>query len=113
MDIEVFKSLLLERKAALIEVEETSKGATQIVELDQASVGRLSGMDAMQGQAMAMAKNQRRVLELQQIEAALKRIDHDEFGHCFSCDEEIAEPRLKLDAATSLCIDCASKKESS
>ncbi|MFB3090311.1 MAG: TraR/DksA C4-type zinc finger protein, partial [Gammaproteobacteria bacterium] len=36
-----------------------------------------------------------------------------EFGHCFSCDEEIAEPRLKLDAATTLCIDCASKKESS
>ncbi|MCH9048108.1 MAG: TraR/DksA C4-type zinc finger protein [Proteobacteria bacterium] len=113
MDIEVFKFLLLERKAALIEVEETSKGATQIVELDQASVGRLSRMDAMQGQAMAIATNQRRVLELQQIEAALKRIDYDEFGYCFSCDEEIAEPRLKLDATTSLCIDCASKKESS
>ena len=113
MDIEVFKSLLRVRKATLIEVEETSKGATQIVELDQASVSRLSRMDAMQGQAMAIATNQRRVLELQQIEAALKRIDHDEFGHCFSCDEEIAEPRLKLDAATTLCIDCASKKESS
>ena len=27
------------------------------------------------------------------------------------CDEEIAEARLKLDPATSLCIDCASKKE--
>ncbi|MCK5669692.1 MAG: TraR/DksA C4-type zinc finger protein, partial [Gammaproteobacteria bacterium] len=27
------------------------------------------------------------------------------------CDEKIAEPRLKLDPASPLCIDCASKKE--
>jgi len=113
MDIEIFKSLLLERKAALMEAEEISKGATKIVELDQASVGRLSRMDAMQGQAMAIATDQRRVFELQQIEAALKRIDHNEYGYCLSCDEIIAEPRLKLDAAITLCIDCASKKESS
>ncbi len=96
-----------------MEVEETSKGATQIVELDQASVGRLSRMDAMQGQAMAIVTNQRRVLELQQIEATLKRTDNDEYGYCLSCGEEIAEPRLKLDRATTLCIDCARKKESS
>jgi len=112
MDIDLFKSLLLERKAALMEVEETGKEATKIVELDQASVGRLSRMDAMQGQAMAIAADQRRQLELQKIEAALRRIDYDEYGHCLTCDEAIAEPRLKLDAATTLCIDCARKKES-
>ena len=113
MDIEAFKSLLLERKAALMEVEATGKDAMQIVELDQASVGRISRMDAMQGQAMAIAADQRRQLELQKIEAALKRIDHDEYGYCLSCDEAIAEPRLKLEPSTTLCFDCASKKESS
>jgi len=113
VEVEIFKSLLLERKTALMEVEKTGKKATQIVELDQASVGRLSRMDAMQGQAMAIATNQRRVLELQLIEAALKRIDHDKYGYCLTCDEVIAEPRLKLDAAITLCIDCANKRESS
>ena len=83
------------------------------MELDQASVGRLSRMDAMQGQAMAITTNQRRVLELKQIEAALERIDHGKYGYCLSCDETIAEPRLKLNPATTLCIACASKKESS
>ena len=68
-------------------------------------------MDAMQGQAMAIAANQRRQIELQKIEAALKRIDHEAYGYCLECDEEIAEARLKLDPASSLCIDCASKKE--
>lgn len=111
MDMEIFKFLLLEKKVALMETEKTSKEATQIVELDQSSVGRLSRMDAMQGQAMAIAANQRRQLELQKIEAALIRIEHEDYGLCLECDEKIAEPRLKLDPASSLCIDCASKKE--
>ncbi len=111
MDIRLLSSLLLERKATLIEEEEAGKQAAQIVELDQTSVGRVSRMDAMQGQAMAIAANQRRQIELQKIGAALKRIDQEEYGYCLECNEEIAEPRLKLDPATSLCIACASKKE--
>ena len=94
-----------------MEVEKTGREASQIVELDQASVGRLSRMDAMQGQAMAIATNQRRQVELQKIEAALNRIEQNEYGQCLACDEEIAGPRLKLDPATTLCIDCAGKKE--
>lgn len=111
MDIKIFKLLLIEKKAVLIEMEETGKETAQIVELDQASVGRVSRMDAMQGQAMALAANQRRQIELQKIEAALKRIDREDYGYCLECDEEISEPRLKLDPASPLCIECASKKE--
>lgn len=111
MDIKLFNYLLLDKKAALMEEKAAGKEAAQIVELDQASVGRISRMDAMQGQAMAIAANQRRQIELQKIGAALERIVQGEYGYCFECDEEIAEPRLKLDPATSLCINCASKKE--
>jgi DnaK suppressor protein len=111
MDIKLFKSLLLEKSATLVKDEEAGKEAAQVVELDQSSVGRVSRMDAMQGQAMAIAVNQRRQIELQKIEAALIRINQEEYGYCLECDEEIAEARLKLDPATSLCIDCASKKE--
>ena len=111
MDVELFKFLLIEKKAALIEMEETGKEAAQIVELDQASVGRVSRMGAMQGQVMAIAANQRRQVELQKIEAALKRIDREDYGYCLECDEKIAEPRLKLDPVSSLCIECANKKE--
>jgi len=111
MDIKLFKSLLLEKKAALMEEEEAGREAAHVVELDQTSVGRVSRMDAMQGQAMAIAANQRRRVELQKIEVALKRIDQGEYGYCLECDEEIVEPRLKLDPAAPLCINCASKKE--
>ncbi len=111
MDSKLFKSLLLEKKAALMEDEEAGKEAAQVVALDQTSVGRVSRTDAMQGQAMAIAVNQRRRIELHKIALALKRIDQGEYGYCLECDKEIAEPRLKLDPATSLCISCASKKE--
>jgi len=111
MDIKLFKSLLLDKKTALMQEEAAGKEAAQVVELDQTSVGRVSRMDAMQGQAMDIAVNQRRQVELQKIEVALKRIDQGEYGFCLECDEEIAEPRLELDPATSLCINCASKKE--
>jgi len=111
VEVKLFKSLLLEKKSSLIDEEEAGKEAAQIVELDQASVGRVSRMDAMQGQAMAIAANQRRQNELQKIEAALKRIEQEIYGYCLQCDEKISEPRLKLDPASPLCIDCASKKE--
>jgi DnaK suppressor protein len=68
-------------------------------------------MDAMQGQAMAIAATQRRQIELQKIEVALKKIDQEDYGYCLECNEKIAEPRLKLDPATPLCINCASKNE--
>ncbi len=111
MDVKIFKRLLIEKKSVLVEMKEAGKQSAQIVELDQASVGRVSRMDAMQGQAMAIAANQRRQIELQKIEAALKRIECKDYGYCLECDGEIAEPRLHLDPASVFCLECASNKE--
>ena len=77
------------------------------VELDQTSVGRLSRMDAMQQQAMAAAQSRRRAGRLKAIEAALKRMDEDEFGWCENCGEDIALGRLELDPTVTRCVDCA------
>ena len=53
-DQEYFRRKLLEEKQALSEKNDAADSATKPVELDQQSVGRLSRMDAMQGQAMAL-----------------------------------------------------------
>ena len=86
--------------------------SAQVVELDQAKVGRLSRMDAMQGQAMAVASSQRRAQMLKKIEAALVRIDNDVFGLCQVCEEEIPVKRLEFDPTATRCVDCASAAES-
>ena len=89
----------------------TSDAASEVVELDQAKVGRLSRMDAMQAQAMSQATGRRREATLKMIEVALQRLDNDEFGFCQECDEPIARKRLEFDPAATLCIECATKLE--
>jgi DnaK suppressor protein len=48
---------------------------------------------------------------LEQINAALVRIDGGKFGACDECGEPIAKPRLQALPYTPYCIDCARKME--
>ena len=89
----------------------TSEDAAKTVVLDQSRVGRLSRMDALQGQAISKEMLRRRAIEKRNIIAALKRIDNDEYGYCVNCEEEIVVKRLELNPAVSLCITCAEKAE--
>lgn len=88
-------------------LSETGAASRAPVTLDQQSVGRLSRMDAMQAQAMAQATERRRLTRIQQVEAALKRIEDGEYGYCLSCGEEIETRRLDTDPAAPLCIACS------
>lgn len=110
-EIEQFrKSLLLER-AELEQVADTGAQAAATVELDQSRVGRLSRMDAMQGQAMSVEVNNRRRDKLRRIAIALERIESGDFGFCEDCGETIGPGRLEFDPAARLCIDCANRAE--
>lgn len=84
---------LLKLRAELQELAAMGDESAAVVELDQTKVGRLSRMDAMQAQAMAQASEQRREQTLRQIDAAIKRIDDDEYGYCLQCDEPINPKR--------------------
>lgn len=98
---------LLQERAELQELREMASTDRKPVELDQASVGRLSRMDALQMQAMASASERRRQARRQLIDAALERVKAGEYGYCIKCGEEIAERRLALDPAVPTCISCA------
>ena len=79
----------------------------QPVTLDQSMVGRLSRMDAMQSQAMAIETERRRSIEIKRIDAALERINEGEFGYCGICGELINSKRLENDPTVVACITCA------
>jgi len=102
---------LLKLRAELQELAAMGDESAAVVELDQTKVGRLSRMDAMQAQAMAQASEQRREQTLRRIDAALKRIEDDEYGYCLQCDELINPKRLEFDPTVTLCIECASRAE--
>jgi DnaK suppressor protein len=106
-EINHFRKLLLQEEEELLALKEKGRESTLAVELDQSSVGRLSRMDAMQSQAMALENQRRRELQLTRIKAALERIEQDKYGYCASCDEEIDRRRLEFDPAAPFCVECA------
>lgn len=109
-DTPLFDRLKISLETRLAELEALKRSgadAARPVALDQSKVGRLSRMDAMQGQQMAAETARRREAEMKRVEAALQRMADDEYGTCLRCEEEIDAKRLEFDPATPLCIDCA------
>jgi len=110
-DLQHCRSLLQKLKSKLLSAAETGQQAEEVVELDQTRVGRLSRMDAMQAQAMSLETGRRRRQKLLDIDAALERLEADEFGDCFECGQIINPKRLAADPTATLCIQCAEALE--
>ncbi len=110
LDVAAMRRRLLAERAALLGASAATADTRDPVELDQTSVGRLSRMDAMQQQAMALAIERRRAIALARIDAALARIEAGEYGWCVQCGEPISPKRLALDPALPTCVACAAQQ---
>lgn len=98
---------LVARRHELEQLSDASAESRNAIELDQSRVGRLSRMDAIQVQAMQVETDRRRALEIRQIDAALQRLEDDEYGYCAVCGEPIETRRLDLNPTVACCIGCA------
>ena len=107
IDLEHFRAKLNELRTELEAVQAAGAEAAETVELDQARVGRLSRMDALQAQSMSIEAQRRRELKLKAIDGALARMERGEFGLCFECGDAIDPRRLEFDPTTTRCIHCA------
>jgi DnaK suppressor protein len=94
----------------LLALRDTSSKDREAVELDQQSVGRLSRMDALQAQQMALAADRQRQVQISRIRRALNQMEHGEYGYCVECGIEIPDGRLEADPAAHLCVGCAQLK---
>ncbi|MEZ5769290.1 MAG: TraR/DksA C4-type zinc finger protein [Paracoccaceae bacterium] len=101
-----FRARLEAELEALAAEDALGAAGQKTVALDQSAVGRLSRMDALQGQAKATAA--RRAARRARIAAAFARMDDGDFGHCTDCGEAIAPARLDLDPTVPTCIGCTS-----
>lgn len=108
-ELKKIKESLLRLKTELQDDEETLKETSEPVELDQTRVGRLTRMGAMQAQQMALETVRRRKEHLVKIEGALQRIESDDYGYCFVCEEEIDIRRLTVDPTSTRCMECVEK----
>jgi DnaK suppressor protein len=109
------EEILLALKAELeLALEDANSSAATVV-LDQNSVGRLSRMDAMQQQNMAMANQRSLSIRLTKTQKALAAIQSGDsgsnYGYCEECGDKISQGRLEFYPESDLCLSCQSSRE--
>jgi DnaK suppressor protein len=107
----VFRQRLLDETVQITEALAQANDASHIVELDQSAIGRVSRIDALQQQAMALGMHERLLIRQRQIEAALARMEDDSFGSCCACGALVEPDRLDADPAAVCCMPCAEVRE--
>ena len=101
------KESLLKRKA---ELQALLSGANQSVSDSQV---KDSGDEALTAsmETLQSSLTQSEAEELNQINSALTRLDHSEYGLCIDCGEAIAEKRLEHSPFSARCIICQEELE--
>ena len=102
---------LLALRDALGRTVATTAQAAETVQLDQAAVGRVSRIDAIQRQRMAEAQQRRNALRQKQIDVALKYFAEGEYGWCRRCGDPVGYRRLKARPESPACVPCMSALE--
>ena len=80
--IQSLRQDLREQVQELVQTIDASRRGSKPVKLDPSSVGRLTRMDAIQGQHMAKANLRNLELRLRQTEQALKLMEQERYGMC-------------------------------
>jgi DnaK suppressor protein len=90
-------------------VSDTTEGARP-VDVDE-PIGRVSRVDALQQQGIVAENRASAQQRRRQVEAALARIDADEYGDCLGCGGAIDPRRLEAQPEASLCVPCQGQRE--
>ena len=104
-DIDYFETLPFEK---LDEAERELRGlgdSTDPIAPD-AAIGRLSRLDAMQMQEMALEQKRRLEDRIQQLKAARNRLETGNYGRCSHCGKPIEFDRLQARPEAELCAGC-------
>ena len=105
--LEALRAQLIDERAELENLLQAAADAASTVTLDQTRTGRLSRMDALQGQQVAQDAQRRRQQQLREVHAALVRMDDGDYGCCEACGDDIAIGRLRISPAARRCVTCA------
>lgn len=104
--LQELRALLQQLQLELQEQLQLSKSATAAVTLDQTLVGRVSRMDALQQQSVAISTSEKTRARLRKVNIALAAMDSGDYGFCARCDEGIGYGRLRAQPEARLCIAC-------
>ncbi|MBI5640318.1 MAG: TraR/DksA C4-type zinc finger protein [Nitrospirae bacterium] len=109
-ELQEFEEILKKLERETMESLHICTDSAQPVSLDHAT-GRLTRMDAIQQQQMALHTKGRLDLQLLRIRTALRRVSDGKFGECVKCGEFIGKRRLEIAPEIPVCMQCLQKSE--
>jgi DnaK suppressor protein len=97
---ETFRHALLKKRALILSALRVDRGQPneRVGEEDQGTVAH--------EQFVSMRLNRLDYAQLRMIDEALDRLDSGDYGVCLSCEEEIAEKRLRALPWAKYCVPC-------
>ena len=107
------RELVAVRETALDQIQQMRTAAVELVEdggakdtVDDAGFGEGATLEIERGRVLALATNAANRVE--QVDAALRRIDAGSYGICERCRQPIAPARLEAMPEATRCVGCAS-----
>lgn len=101
--------LLKMRRALLQEFEDSRTASRELGQDGVPDLGDMSSATYHRDVLLNLSETQRR--QIVDIDAALERMAHGEYGICARCEEEIAPRRLEVRPFSRFCIDCKADVE--
>lgn len=106
---EIRKKLLKMRDEILDGVQQSYEAGRDLGQDGVPDIGDMSSTTYSKDVLFNLGETQRRTI--QDIDAALERIDNDEYGLCARCEEEISSRRMEVRPFSRYCVDCKSEVE--
>ncbi len=103
-----FRRIISDRLKA-IEVEISDQASNTEAISPDVSIGRLSRLESMQHQQIALAGKRRCEEERSRLHEAERRLLSGTFGRCLMCGDDIAEARLEIQPDAVSCVSCTGK----
>ena len=105
------RTALEEMRDQLQDQIQQSGQSTEVVNLDQGLIGRISRADAIQQQNVAISTRNSATIRLRKVQFAINTIDTNSYGYCKRCVKTIGYPRLEAQPEANLCINCQDKAD--
>ena len=111
METSELRECLLALEAELRAARQQAQREAKAPPLDKCADDRLSRLQAAVSREMARDHAGRCGQQLNNIRAALERLDAGQYGFCSVCGEAIDSRRLEVDPAVARCTHCAMQAE--
>ncbi len=108
---EVKKQLLDERQALFKEVQASYETCRELGQDGVPDIGDMSSVTYSRDVLFNLSATQKQ--RINDIDAALERIDKGEYGVCLECEEKISPRRMEVRPFSRYCIDCKTDIEKS